>query len=104
MSEQQTATPSKHNYYLFIGTSGILIASFLFRTLTVAHEYPMRTEQVMTMLIDAGLMAGLFGVRKSGPAWLFWIGMIAGVGLFAIRLHGDASWWTGHLMYSLSRR
>ena len=36
----------------------LLIASFLWRTLTAAHEYPMRSEQVMTMLIDLGLIAG----------------------------------------------
>ena len=30
--------------------------------------------------------------------------IVAGVGLFVIRLNSDASWWTGHLVYFLSPR
>ena len=84
--------------------AGLLIASFLYRLFVAAHEYPMRTEQVMTMLIDLGLIAGLFGMRQRLPAALFWIALICGIGLFLIRLTSDASWWTGHLAYSLLPR
>jgi hypothetical protein len=36
--------------------------------------------------------------------WLFWVALICGIGLFAIRLNSDASWWTGHLRYYLLPR
>jgi hypothetical protein len=58
----------------------------------------------MTMLIDLGLLVGLTGMRKRVPKALFWCAIVAGIGLFAIRLTGDAAWWTGHLSYSLLPR
>ena len=84
--------------------AAVLIASFLYRVLVTAHEYPMRAEQVMTMLIDLGLLAGLIVMRSRMSKTLFWVGLVAGIGVFAIRLNGDASWWTGHLSYSLPPR
>jgi len=82
----------------------ILIGSFLWRVVVAAHEYPMRSEQVMTMLIDLGLLVGLIGMRERVPKALFLCAIVAGIGLFAIRLTGDAAWWTGHLSYSLLPR
>jgi hypothetical protein len=82
----------------------ILIGPFLWRVVVAAHEYPMRSEQVMTMLIDLGLLVGLIGMRERVPKALFWCAIVAGIGLFAIRLTGDAAWWTGHLSYSLLPR
>ena len=35
---------------------------------------------------------------------LFWIALLAGLGLFAIRLNGNESWSTGHLKYKLNPR
>lgn len=102
MSEQTTTAARPP--YLFYALTALLIFSFLHRLLFDAHEYPMRTEQVMTMAIDAGCIAGLIGVRKSGPQALFWAALVCGIGLFLIRLHGDASWWTGHWGYSLTPR
>jgi hypothetical protein len=103
MNEQRKPTGAIGQAMPFV-TAGLLIASFLWRTLTAAHEYPMRSEQVMTMLIDLGLIAGLYGMRQRLPAALFWIALVCGIGLFLIRLNGDASWWTGHLAYSLLPR
>ena len=82
----------------------LLIGSFLYRAAVAAHEYPMRSEQVLTMLIDLALLVGLIGTRARIPKPLFWAALIAGIGLFAIRLTGDAAWWTGHLSYSLLPR
>jgi hypothetical protein len=65
---------------------------------------PMRSEQVMTMLIDLGLLLGLIGARARLPKPLFGAALVAGVGLFAMRLTGDAAWWTGNLSYSLPPR
>jgi len=84
--------------------AAMLIASFLWRLLVDAHEYPVRSEQVMTMLIDLGLLVGLVGLRDRLPRALFWCAVVAGVGLFALRLTSDAAWWTGHLGYSLPPR
>jgi hypothetical protein len=84
--------------------SALLIGNFLWRAFTDGHEYPMRPEQLLEIGIDTLMVVGLFGVKSKIPAPLFWIALVAGIGLFAIRLHGDASWWTGHWNYSLSPR
>jgi len=34
---------------------------------------------------------------------MFGIALVAGIGLFALRLSDDG-WWTGHLAYSLAPR
>lgn len=102
----QTTTPAApdRNRILFYVLCGLLILSFLWRLLTTAHEYPSRASQMLEMGLDALCIVGLIGLRKLGPAALFWVALIAGLGLFAIRLNGDASWWTGHLTYSLPPR
>jgi hypothetical protein len=82
----------------------LLIGNFLWRTLTPAHEYPGRTATIMEMVIDAALIAGLFGLRARMPTWLFWVALLCGLGCFAIRLNSDASWYTGHLKYYLLPR
>lgn len=81
----------------------VLIGHFLWNLLTPAHELPLRTEQVMTMLFDFGMVIGLFAFRRAMPAPLFWIALVAGIGLFALRLSPEG-WWTGHLVYSLPPR
>jgi hypothetical protein len=80
-----------------------LIAMVFYRAFVPAHEYAMRTEQVLTMLFDAGMLAGIIAMkpRFAGLQPLFWIAVLAGVSLFAFRLTSNAAWWTGHLMYSL---
>jgi uncharacterized membrane protein AbrB (regulator of aidB expression) len=106
MSDGSTTTPANENRLRIIGyvLSLTLIATFLWRMLTTAHEYPMRSEQVIEILFDVLCVVGMFGVKSKIPAPLFWIGLAAGIGVLAIRLNGDASWWTGHLTYSLSPR
>ena len=106
MSDQTTLPGGggTKNTTLFYVLSALLILTFLWRTLTTAHEYLSRTANLLEMGVDALCIAGLIGLRKAGPPALFWIALIAGLGLFAIRLNGDASWWTGHLTYSLAPR
>ncbi len=94
----------KQHKILFYLICVLLIGNFLWRMLVTANEYPPRSVQVMEMVIDAAMVIGLFGVRKAGPQILFVIALIAGIGLFGIRLHSDASWWTGHWHYALDRR
>jgi hypothetical protein len=81
-----------------------LIGNFLWRTLIPAHEYPAPGTHYLAMGLDALLVVGLFGFRKHMPAWIFWIALFAGLGLFAIRLSGGPSWWTGHLMFTFPPR
>ena len=103
MTDQQKSTGTRGQVTPFV-VACLLIASFLYRVFTAAHEYPMRTEQVLTMAIDLALVVGLWSMRSRLPAGLFWCALAAGVGLFLIRLNGDASWWTGHLSFSLLPR
>jgi len=80
-----------------------LIGHFAWNLLIPAHEYPLRTEQVLTMTLDFLMVVGLFGYRRAMPPPLFWGALVAGIGLFALRLSSDG-WWTGHLVYSLPPR
>jgi hypothetical protein len=103
MDGQRTSAPNKRNEIVFILASIYLVGSFFWRAVMPAHVYPMRTEQVLTMALDLAVILGLFALkpRLAMLRALFWIALAAGIGLFAIRLNGDASWWTGHLMYRL---
>jgi hypothetical protein len=94
------------SWLVFVAVAVLLIASFLYRALTPAHEYPTRPEQLLTMGLDFVLLAALIGMKRqlTRGAILFWIALAAGIGLFAIRLTSDASWWTGHLVYYLEPR
>jgi len=89
---------------LFYLISILLIGNFLWRMTVTATEYPMRSAQVLEMVIDAAMIAGLIRIRKSGPQILVLVALICGIGLFAIRLHSDASWWTGHWHYIFDKR
>ena len=102
MSDLQSKTSSRPvvGYVLVV----YLIGSFLWRALTPAHEYPGRFATYLDIAVDILVIVGLVAIRARVPTPLFWIAVIAGVGLFAIRLNGDASWWTGHLVYYLSPR
>jgi|HubBroStandDraft_4_1064222.scaffolds.fasta_scaffold190387_2 hypothetical protein len=108
MNAQQAGTSSKtgRNWTIFLLLSIYLIASFLWRAFTPAHEYPRPTERFLTMGIDLLCVIGLVGLRKQVAKGdvVFWIALAAGIGLFAIRLNGDASWATGHLVYFLTPR
>jgi hypothetical protein len=79
---------------------------FLWRVLTKAHEMPLRAEQMMTIGLDILAVIGLIGLKTqlAKAKVLFWIALIAGLGLFAIRLNGDTSWWSGHLFSTLCPR
>jgi hypothetical protein len=102
-----TATPQRptgFNRLLPWLLPALLIGNFLWRALTPAHEYPSRSSTILEMIIDAALIVGLFGIKSRAPAWLFWVALVCGLGLFAIRLNSDASWYTGHLRYYLLPR
>ncbi len=106
--------PAATNRWLFLLLAIILIGTFLWRALATAHEFPSTGLRNMTIGLDILCLVGLIGlwiqISRKRPAVglelhvLFWIALLAGLGLFAIRLNGTKSWWTGHLKYELSPR
>jgi len=95
---------ANRNRTIFLVICVYLIGSFLWRVLTPAHEYNSETLAVVNVGIDALIVAGLISLKalRAKYAVLFWLALLAGLGLFAIRLNGEASWLTGHLNYTLS--
>jgi hypothetical protein len=91
-----------------------MILLFLWRVFVPAHEYSMRTAQVLDIAINILLLVGLVGLKRqldrefepddsrwSSARPLYWGGLIAGILMLLIRLTSNAAWWTGHLRYSL---
>jgi hypothetical protein len=99
MNKPDTAADSGRAVVFFYVLAFYLIAIFLYRTMTPAHEYPRPPERWMTIGTDILATIGLFGLRAYGAKPLLWIGILAGIGLFLIRLTGPDSWATGHLDY-----
>jgi len=102
MAEQTIKSENRSELTLML-VAALLIGNFLWRVLVPAAKYPMRSVQLLTMGFDLALIAGLIGMKSRAPKLkvLFWIALAAGIALFAIRLKGDASWWTGHLIYRM---
>lgn len=111
MNDPKTTTSSEATGQgtVFSLLSIYLIATFLWRIFVPGGEYPMRPAWTITIAIDLLLVGILIRLKaklsaatkpgkriSTGGTLLFWIALIAGLGVLAIRLHGDASWWTGH--------
>ena len=104
MTDQRTQKSTEANGpWIAVLLPCFVIAHFAWNLLIPAHEFPLRTEQVLTMIFDLLMVLGLFGYRRAMPTALFWVALAAGIGLFALRL-SDHGWWTGHLTYSLPPR
>ncbi|MGD9768641.1 MAG: hypothetical protein AB7U62_13445 [Pseudolabrys sp.] len=101
MTDQPAPAQKDRGGLMFKLLCAYLILTLLWRLFVPAHEYPSRHAMILDMVVDGAVILGLIGQRTKGPTALFWIAVIAGIGLFAIRLTSTASWWTGHLMYSL---
>jgi hypothetical protein len=90
----------------------ILILTFLWRVFTPAHEYQMQSVLLMTMGFDLLCLVCLIWFRITRPNYfpngltqaLCVVAVFAGIGLFVIRFHNKASWWTGHWTYYLLER
>ena len=86
-----------------------MIGTFLWRAFVPGGEWPRPPTRFITIAIDLlsvgiliRLKVQLSGKKKpgkrisTGGIVLFWIALLAGLGVLAIRLHDDASWATGH--------
>jgi hypothetical protein len=107
-----TATPSSEGSgkrILFWLLALYIIGTFLWRAFVPGGEWPRPPTRFITIAIDllsVGILIRLKaqlsaekrpGKRIStGSIVLFWIALLAGLGVLAIRLHDDASWATGH--------
>lgn len=101
MTDQPAPARKDRSGLMFMLLCAYLILTLLWRAFIPAHEYPSRAAMILDMVVDGAAILGLFGLRTKGPVMLFWIAVIAGLCLFAIRFTSNASWWTGHLIYSL---
>jgi len=88
-----------------------LVLIFLWRLLSTANEYDSVGMVWLSIGFDVLCLVGLVAARiqvtqavdsqplpPSGHV-MFFLAFVAGIGLLALRLNGDASWWTGHLNY-----
>ena len=111
MSDPQAPTSSDapRKQALFWLLSIYMICTFLWRAFIPGGEYPRAPTRFLTIAIDllcVGILIRLkvkFSARKkpdkrlsTGGIVMFWIALMAGLGVLAIRLHGDDSWATGH--------
>ncbi|MCC0006000.1 MAG: hypothetical protein H6872_15310 [Methylobacteriaceae bacterium] len=87
---------------IFYILSFLLILLFLYRLLTPVHAMPSPTERNLTMVFDALMVVGLFGMKRSASnvQALFWIAAAAGVGLLLLRMTGEIGFWSGHLRFT----
>ena len=109
------ATEKKGSRWVGIFLAIYLIVIFLWRALTAAHELPSPELRNMTIVLDVLCVVGLIGLwfqsarserSRVGPGmhFLFLIALLSGLGLFAIRMNGTESFWTGHIKYGLLPR
>jgi hypothetical protein len=106
--------PGATTRWLFVSLAIVLLGTFFWRAFSTAHEFPSTSYRNMTIVLDLLCLVGLIGLRiqasrqqqavTTGVNVLFWFALLAGLGLFAIRLNGNASFWTGHIKYALRPR
>ncbi len=101
--------PVASNRWLFVFLTITLTGTFLWRAIGVADEIPSPGYRALTIGLDLLCLVSLIGLRihasrqvpplTFGLNILFWFALLAGLGLFAIRLSSPRSWETGHLKY-----
>jgi hypothetical protein len=78
----------------------VLIGLFIYRLGLPAHVSPLLPELILTIVFDLAMVAGLVAMRARLAAPIFWTALVAGVGLFVIRMTSEASLWNDHLMWT----
>jgi hypothetical protein len=101
--------PAASNPGLFILIAVVLMGTFLWRAFGVADEIPSPGYRTLTIGLDLLCLGSLIGLRVQaskqaspitlGVNALFWFALLAGLGLFAIRVSSARSWETGHVSY-----
>jgi hypothetical protein len=90
-----------------------MIGIFLWRFFTTAHEYDVRSVQMLDLALDALATVALIAifVRSFGaqnPRFLrtilLWGALVSTAGIWLVRLSSGEGWWTGHRLYSLLPR
>ena len=98
---------------IFVLLAATLVGIFLWRVFTPSHEIPSQGLMVFNIVSDAlGLIALILCWTdlpsefrgSAGARALCVVAIVAGIGLFAIRLHNENSLWTGHYNYSVASR
>jgi hypothetical protein len=91
-----------------------LVGIFLYRVLIPGGEYDSRIVVYLTIGLDLICLAVLIPSKKAAErevvtrqqevliTTVFVIALIAGLGSLAIRLNGNASFWTGHFRHEFS--
>ena len=95
-----STSSSSRNWTVFRFISAYMILLFLWRVFVPAHEYSMRTAQILDIAINILLLVGLVGLKRQldrefepdDSRWasarpLYWGGLIAGVLMLLIRSH-----------------
>jgi hypothetical protein len=104
-----TSSDATRQQTVFWLLSIYMIGTFSWRAFVPGGEWPRPPTRFITIAIDLlsvgiliGLKAQLSAKKKPGKristagVVLFWIALLAGLGVLAIRLDDDASWATGH--------
>jgi hypothetical protein len=79
------------------------VGSLCWRVFTQACEWESRLARTTTIGLDVLVIAGVIAIRRHVPRAVFWITLVAAIGLLAIRVT-ETGWRTGHLTYELSPR
>ena len=105
MADKQPASSTAgRNTALAWIVSCLLVAQFLYRMAVAAHEYPRPADRFMTIAFDILCLFGVVFLRARLPPPVYWAALVAGAGLFVIRMHSPESWATGHWDYYLLPR
>lgn len=107
--ETPTSSDATRQQTVFWLLSIYIIGTFLWRAFVPGGEWPRPPTRFITIAIDLlsvgiliRLKVQLSAEKKPGKRIstagivLFWIALLAGLGVLAIRLQDDASWATGH--------
>jgi membrane protease YdiL (CAAX protease family) len=101
----------KKNQTLMFCLAFYLVLIFLWRLFSTANEYDSVEMVWFSIGFDVLCLVALVATRIQltqsvegqplSPVGqvMFFVALGAGIGLLAIRLNGDASWWTGHVNY-----
>lgn len=70
-----------------------------------SSDDPGRAFSLRLPTILIGMQGRVFAIATPIPTraaerFCFWLGLVAGIGLFALRLTSEQAWWTGHLSFA----